>query len=325
MARNLVILADGTGQQGGLFFDERRSNIYKLYRATRCGPDSTINPAEQLAYYDPGLGTSPGATVGWWRELHNGICQATGLGLTRNIIDCYTYVIQNWRPGDRIFLFGFSRGAYTVRCLATVLTKCGVPTRATDATRNYRGPKAARAIATEAVKDVYQYVLSSREPQEYVERREELAAEFRERYGSDNAGKSNALPHFIGAFDTVAALGTREFIAVALAIGLALLLAASGVLWFFTGEFWLWFVRLLLGTALTVGFIYGLAHTRLARGLKAQPLWRTFHFAPARSTYYDQSLTIDIPFARHALSIDENRSSFDRVRWGEKGAWRGMA
>jgi len=44
--------------------------------------------------------------------------------------------------------------------------------------------------------------------------------------------------------------------------------------------------------------------------------------APARSTYYDQSLTIDIPFARHALSIDENRASFDCVPPGEKGAWR---
>ena len=64
-------------------------------------PISTINPAEQLAYYDPGLGTSPGATVGPLRALYNVICQATGLSLTRNIIDCYTYIILNWRPGDK--------------------------------------------------------------------------------------------------------------------------------------------------------------------------------------------------------------------------------
>jgi uncharacterized protein (DUF2235 family) len=178
------------------------------------------------------------------------------------------------------------------------------------------------AIATEAVKNVYQYVLSSREPKEYVERREELAAEFRARYGSDNAGKSNALPHFIGVFDTVAALGTREFVAIALSVGLLVLLMASGVLWFFTSAFWEWFVKLAFGTAVFVGIIYGLAHTRFARRLKAQPLWRTFHLAPARSTCCDQSLTIDIPFARHALSIDENRASFDRVPWGEKGVWR---
>lgn len=47
--------------------------------------------------------------------------QATGLGITTNIIDCYAAIVRIWEPGDRIFLFGFSRGAYTVRCLAAVL------------------------------------------------------------------------------------------------------------------------------------------------------------------------------------------------------------
>lgn len=143
MPRNFVIFSDGTGAQGGVFFDERRSNIYKLYRATRCGPDSTINPAEQLAFYDPGIRTAPSGKLNWWRKGWNILCQATGLGLTRNIMDCYAYIISNWRPGDGIFLFGFSRGAYTVRCLATVLTKCGVPTQAADGTLFYRDGKTA--------------------------------------------------------------------------------------------------------------------------------------------------------------------------------------
>ena len=55
--RNIVIFSDGTGARGGVLVDENRSNIYKLYRATRCGPDTNINPAEQLAFYDPGIGT----------------------------------------------------------------------------------------------------------------------------------------------------------------------------------------------------------------------------------------------------------------------------
>ena len=46
---------------------------------------------------------------------HNFLSQATGFGLTTNIIDCYETLVRLWRPGDRIFLFGFSRGAYTVR------------------------------------------------------------------------------------------------------------------------------------------------------------------------------------------------------------------
>jgi|SRR5260370_26034616 uncharacterized protein (DUF2235 family) len=118
MGKNIVILSDGTGQRGGLVFDERRSNIYKLYRATRCGPDSCMDPTEQLAYYDPGIGTLPGGlgflgAVG--RKIYNMVSQATGLGLTANIIDCYAAIVSLWQREDRIFLFGFSRGAYIFR------------------------------------------------------------------------------------------------------------------------------------------------------------------------------------------------------------------
>ena len=180
MGKNIVIFSDGTGQRGGFFVDERRSNIYKLYRACRCGPDSSIYPAEQLAYYDPGIGTLPaglgllGATE---RKIHNLISQATGLGLTANIIDCYEAVVSLWEPGDRIFLFGFSRGAYTVRCLAAVLAFCGVPTRMKDGSPLKRDSASVRKIAKEAVKRVYQHVSSPRDAK-YVPQRFALAARF---------------------------------------------------------------------------------------------------------------------------------------------------
>ena len=61
MAKNILIFSDGTGQAGGLTPDENVSNIYKLFRATRCGPDSDIDPSEQLTFYDPGLGSHPRA------------------------------------------------------------------------------------------------------------------------------------------------------------------------------------------------------------------------------------------------------------------------
>src|SRR6266487_3697820 len=57
--RNIVIYSDGTGQRGGLYFDEERTNVYKLYRATRDAPDSPIDPDDRVAFYDPGLGTLP--------------------------------------------------------------------------------------------------------------------------------------------------------------------------------------------------------------------------------------------------------------------------
>ena len=104
MAKNIVIFSDGTGQRGGLLFDERRSNIYKLYRAPRCGPDTSVNPAEQLAFYDPGIGTLP-AGIGFLeaiaRKIYNLVSQATGLGLTKNIVYCYAAIIRMWQPGDR--------------------------------------------------------------------------------------------------------------------------------------------------------------------------------------------------------------------------------
>jgi len=131
MSKNILIFSDGTGQAGGLLVDENRSNVYKLYRGTRVGPDSMIDPQHQLAFYDPGLGSNADGSeikIGFARKVYNLISQGTGLGITRNIIDCYAAILSLWRPGDRIFLIGFSRGAYTVRCVGGVLAVCGVPT-----------------------------------------------------------------------------------------------------------------------------------------------------------------------------------------------------
>src|SRR4051794_23861083 len=77
--RNIVIFSDGTGQRGGVFFDEARTNVYKLYRATRCAPDSSISPDRQLTFYDPGLGTQAGgggALSRTWRTIYNYVSQA---------------------------------------------------------------------------------------------------------------------------------------------------------------------------------------------------------------------------------------------------------
>ena len=135
MSKNILIFSDGTGQAGGVTFDENRSNVYKLFRATRCGPNSTIDPTEQVAFYDPGLGSPRDNhfTFGWvGRKIYNLISQGTGFGITANIVDCYAALIRLWRPGDKIYLFGFSRGAYTVRCLAAVIAYCGIPTKLQD-------------------------------------------------------------------------------------------------------------------------------------------------------------------------------------------------
>src|SRR6202023_2519074 len=231
MTKNIIIYSDGTGQVGGLRPDERRSNIYKLYRATRCGPDTDIDPSVQLTYYDAGLGSMPpeGAffVVRAYRWLHNLFSLATGLGITTNIIDCYCAILSMWKPGDRIFVFGFSRGAYTVRCLAAVLSMCGVPTTMADGkTPLKRDAKSIKKIANEAVKNVYQHV-SSPADEKYVGQRKAIALRFRQKYNSDVAGIPNANPYFIGVFDTVASLGSYR-LSAAMVVGLvALLLLGS--------------------------------------------------------------------------------------------------
>ena len=132
MARNILIFADGRGNEGGLIPDESRTNVYKLYRATRTGPDSNIDPSRQIAFYIRGVGTPTASGVGVLRGSWEVFQQMVGAGLTSRIVDCYAAIISVWQPGDRIYLFGFSRGAYTARCVSHVLELAGIPTKANE-------------------------------------------------------------------------------------------------------------------------------------------------------------------------------------------------
>jgi uncharacterized protein (DUF2235 family) len=230
LAKCILIFSDGTGQIGGLRPDQSLSNVYKMYRAMRPGPDSPIRPAEQIAFYDPGLaaGEIGGFTL---RRIRKVFSAAVGTGIDENIIDCYSAIIASYKPGDLICLFGFSRGAYTVRALANVMNLCGVPT--TDGTGSpvpRYGPK-LRKIATDAVRFVYNHGAGAKRDR-YEDEREEKARRFREKYGSEGAGadgepQGNVQPFFIGVFDTVAALGSRSASVAALG-GFLLLLLLTG-------------------------------------------------------------------------------------------------
>src|SRR5262245_20921382 len=262
MPKNILIFSDGTGQRGGVLFEERRSNTYKLYRATRSGPDSAIDPAQQFAFYDAGIGTIPGGLTSAARiarRIYNIIGQATGLGLTANIVDCYTAIIRVWQPGDRIFLFGFSRGAYTVRCLGGVLGLCGAPTRGAGGRPLRRDEAGARAIARQAVHRVYQHFRASKKEKPDA-LRSALAARFRAEHGSDDGGKSNAFPYFIGVFDTVASLANHTAL-VGLAIALlAVILGTSAILSYFVLTFWCWLAALGVLAIIVAAVAYVVTH-----------------------------------------------------------------
>lgn len=209
--KTICIFLDGTGQMGGARPDQRLSNVYNMYRAMRPGPDSPISPKDQVAFYDPGLGT--GESGGFFGRIKPILESAVGTGIDHNIIDCYEQIIAHYEPGDRVLLFGFSRGAYTVRALADVMNLCGVPTQMPDGSPVPRYGPGLRKIAKDAVTFVYNHGAGKPRTQNpYFVNREELVRRFRKKYssfpleGKDNQG--NVQPTFIGVFDTVASLRT---------------------------------------------------------------------------------------------------------------------
>ena len=335
--RNILVFSDGTGQAGGLQLDEFRTNVYKLYRATRCGPDCDIDPSKQLAIYDPGLGSKlagENIRLSFLRRFYNKLSSATGLGLTGNIIDCYAALLKYWRPGDRIFLFGFSRGAYTVRCLGGVLGLCGLPTTENGKAIS-RDEATLRRIAAEAVKRVYSHGTGSGDAgrsavgQAYHEmlkaQREALGRQFRAKFSSQGPLGPNVVPHFIGVWDTVAAVGLTPpaarilaGLAVALFVLTSFMLAWSGAP-FGHREFWISFGAILglIGCA-GLSFYY-LLRLRWVTGLSGYKWYETLHLTSLKMTFFDRSLNPNVRYARHAIAIDENRAEFDRVPWRNEG------
>ncbi|KRQ94261.1 hypothetical protein CQ12_17945 [Bradyrhizobium jicamae] len=121
--RNIIICCDGTGNE----ISENISNVLKLYRCLR---KTEKTEPRQLVFYDPGVGTLERPDP--WHKLKqdfNAILGlATGYGLDNNVLSAYRFLVTNWHPGDQIYLFGFSRGAYTVRVLAGLIHKIGLIT-----------------------------------------------------------------------------------------------------------------------------------------------------------------------------------------------------
>ncbi|WP_192180321.1 T6SS phospholipase effector Tle1-like catalytic domain-containing protein [Mesorhizobium amorphae] len=336
MAKNILIFADGTGQIGGLRPDQRLSNVYKMYQAMRPGPSSPISYHDQVAYYDPGLGAGEieGVTPS---KIKSGLETAVGAGIEDNMIDCYAKIISYYEPGDRIVLIGFSRGAYTVRALANMMNLCGVPTQLRDGSPMPRHGLKLRQVATEAVKSVYSHGTGKpRVEQPYFAQREEKGRRFRVSYGcttsdgSDNL-RGNVEPSFVGVFDTVAALQNSAVTGLVRGTfwGAALLFLAS----MFFGWHWalLLIFGLLTGAAL-VGYVLTVRGQiryfeedpdhplKLWNPLNWQKALRNVHRAYWRKEHYDMWLSPKVGFARHALSIDENRADFPRVGWATQTA-----
>jgi uncharacterized protein (DUF2235 family) len=109
MPKRIVIFADGTGNA----FTTQESNVWRLYEALdKAHPD-------QIAYYIKGVGTSS-------IKVLSTLDGATGLGVPSNVRELYRFLCRNWEPNDDIFMFGFSRGAFTIRTLIGLIDNQGL-------------------------------------------------------------------------------------------------------------------------------------------------------------------------------------------------------
>src|SRR3954469_13348738 len=169
--RRLVICADGTWNTP----DKTEkgtpvpTNVIKMARAICPVDDRDVS---QIVYYHDGVGTGVGVID---KILGGGF----GIGVERNITDCYRFLVDNYHDGDEIFLFGFSRGAFTARSLGGMIRKCGV----------------LQPDKTDMIPKAFEFYRSDVHP------REPQAVQFR----AENSKQVKL--KMVGVWDTVGALG----------------------------------------------------------------------------------------------------------------------
>lgn len=178
--KNIVICCDGTGNEYG----ERKSNVVKLYQCLH------NVPGRQVTYYHPGVGT-----MGDMRALSEagrawtkfrGL--AFGYGLSENIADAYRFLMQTFEEKDAIYIFGFSRGAYTARALCGMLQMVGLLSPGNEGLIPY-------AMRLFKKRDGWLAKFKG-SPNKF-----RIAAGFKSTFGRD------CKPHFLGIWDTVSSVG----------------------------------------------------------------------------------------------------------------------
>ena len=162
MAKNIVIFSDGTGQEGG---KGNNTNVYKIFNIIE---DRTAN---QIVFYDPGLGTG-------FKKITGNL---SGAGISRNILQCYEFLFNNFEVGDSIYLVGFSRGSATVRSLSSFVHLFGIL------------PKSREDLVKTAWKiyKINNFDKRNKKAQAFISKNHTIWTKIK----------------FIGVFDTVAALG----------------------------------------------------------------------------------------------------------------------
>ncbi|HKS18279.1 MAG TPA: DUF2235 domain-containing protein [Bradyrhizobium sp.] len=182
MSRNIVLLSDGTGNSAAKVW---RTNVWRTFEAL------DLSGNEQVAFYDDGVGTSsfkPWAILGG----------AFGFGLKRNVIDIYKFACRNYRAdGDRIFGFGFSRGAFTIRVVGGFILNQGLVTAQNEKELDQKARAAYRRYRRERYHTIWGIEDIFRGIRDLI---------LRDTY---DRAENRQVPkiHFVGVWDTVSAYG----------------------------------------------------------------------------------------------------------------------
>jgi uncharacterized protein (DUF2235 family) len=195
--RNLVVCLDGTTNEPETGF----TNVARMF-------DVAQKSSVQLAYYDPGVGTmgARAAITPWGKAVTQAAGMIAGYGIRDNIEEAYTWLSHQYRSGDRIFVFGFSRGAYTARALTGMLRTVGL--LHPDAENMV--PYALKLYAqSRKMQDPGRHPDAKGNPAEKVFWK--LRSDFRARFGNkafpDPFDTSHKQVHFLGVWDTVKSVG----------------------------------------------------------------------------------------------------------------------
>jgi len=183
--KNIVICCDGTANE----FTQHNTNVVKLYYTLDQSPDL------QVTYYHPGLGTMEpaGALTPFARKFYKALGMALGYGLSDDVARAYSFLMETYREGDKIFFFGFSRGAYTVRSVCSLLHMYGLIRPLNESLVPY---------AIQMTLAIQRARRDNPKEQEAVRQYFELAAAFKQ-YMS----RTDCNPWFVGVWDTVSSVG----------------------------------------------------------------------------------------------------------------------
>ena len=202
-ARNLVVLCDGTSNT----FDHKKPT------AVRRISESLVRDDSQLVYYQPGVGTlSPTGPATWTaRKFYQVRDFAFAGDFNEHVAAAYRYVVLNWRSGDKVFLIGFSRGGYVARVLAGMLHGLGL-VRPSDVNLIPYAVRLFRLPQDEAAQDFVTVNATFRRhyarPVEDFEGSPRPAGAEDEGEGRRTRGRHAPSVAFLGAWDTVTAVGT---------------------------------------------------------------------------------------------------------------------